>query len=761
VVVGGAPAEALGPSLLLRALAAAMVGRMTSLPKAMVGGVAVGVIEAVFFANVANPGAVDLALFLGVLALVLRSKALFQDETGSWSLTPKVRAIPEALRTNWLAAHLNFVAGLGGLAIAIAAPVLLSTSSQTFQLTRVLVFALIGLSVTVLTGWTGQLSLGQFAFVGLGAVVANSMVGRGISFPVALVYAGVAGGLAALIVGFPALRVRGPLLAVTSLAFAVVAQTWLLGRSVFQGPHGIALLELPRTKIFGIFDLHVERTYYFLCLVILTLAILGVGRLRATGAGRAVIAVRENEPAAASFSVSPALTKLGAFAFSGVLAGVGGGLLAGAMVQFQVNPGGGQAPFSPQHSLQIVAMVVIGGLGSVGGAVLGAVYLIGLPALFGSSNAVSLAVSGIGLLTLLLYLPGGLMQVPYRARDAILGMLARRSGSSVELARSRAMPLNRTRVERQHSPDVPALVADAITVSFGGRRALDSVHVTAWPREVVGLIGSNGAGKSTLMNVIGGYIQPSAGKVSVRGEDISGLLPHQRARLGFGRVFQDARLFGDLTVRETVKVALEAHERSEFVPSLLALGPSLRAERAKSAAADACIDYLGLGHYADAFISDLSTGTRRIVELCCLLAQEADVLLLDEPTAGVAQRETEAFGPLIKRIQRELSATVLIIEHDIPLVMSMSDRVYCLAAGQCIAEGSPHDVRSDPAVVAAYLGTDERAIQRSGAVTRRGRVDRTARPRGGTESAFSGNGKSRTPAVATYGSNTHGKEPAR
>jgi ABC-type branched-subunit amino acid transport system ATPase component len=196
---------------------------------------------------------------------------------------------------------------------------------------------------------------------------------------------------------------------------------------------------------------------------------------------------------------------------------------------------------------------------------------------------------------------------------------------------------------------------------------------------------------------------------------VTTLAPHQRAGLGMGRVFQDARLFGDLTLRDTVKVALEAHDRSELIPSLLALPPSLRSERAKSDEASAYIDFLGLGRYADTFLSDLSTGTRRIVELCCLLAQGSRLLLLDEPTAGVAQRETEAFGPLIRRIRAELGATIVIIEHDIPLIMSISDRVYCLAAGAEIAEGLPEVVRNDPMVIAAYLGTDERAIARSGA----------------------------------------------
>jgi ABC-type branched-subunit amino acid transport system ATPase component len=174
-------------------------------------------------------------------------------------------------------------------------------------------------------------------------------------------------------------------------------------------------------------------------------------------------------------------------------------------------------------------------------------------------------------------------------------------------------------------------------------------------------------------------------------------------------------LFPELTVRETVQVALESRGRTGLVSSALLVPRANRAERAQRAVADELIDFLGLGRYGDTFVADLSTGTRRIVELAGLLALDARVLCLDEPTAGLAQRETEAFGPLIVEIRRELGASILVIEHDMPLIMSISDRVYCLEAGRVIASGTPSEVRDDPRVVASYLGTDERAIARSGA----------------------------------------------
>jgi ABC-type branched-subunit amino acid transport system ATPase component len=373
------------------------------------------------------------------------------------------------------------------------------------------------------------------------------------------------------------------------------------------------------------------------------------------------------------------------------------------------------ATFGPEKSLQIVSMTIIGGLGTVGGPILGALYVVGIPALFDDNATVGLATSGIGLLVLLLYLPGGLMQIVYRARDAILDAALARSPEAAPVAPARTRVLPAPRSAAPLVDTACALHARGVTVRFDGRLALDDVSITASVGEVVGLIGSNGAGKSTLLNVVSGFVQPARGTIEIGGVDVTALPAHRRARHGVGRVFQDARLFGDLTVTETVKVALEAEERSELVPSLLTLPPARRAEARKAAEADGYIDFLGLGPFADRTLTELSTGTRRIVELCCLLAQGAGLLLLDEPTAGVAQRETEAFGPLIRRIQAELGATIVIIEHDIPLVMSISDRVYCLSAGRVVAEGDPQQVRNDPSVVAAYLGTDDRAILRSDA----------------------------------------------
>ena len=718
-VLAGVPQPALGPGLLLRALAAALIGRLVSLPWALAGGVAIGIVEALLFVNSSNPGAADAVLFALVLGLLLVRGASTKDfRVDGFVPTPRTAPVPLVLRGHRLVRRLSVAGVAVPVVAAILLPLVFRGPDDIFLFSRVLIFALAAVSVTVLIGWAGQLSLGHFAFVGLGAMVTGALVGRGLSFPAALGYAMVAGGAAGLLVGAPALRLRGLFLAVTTLAFAIAASNWLFQLPILKGKS--TSLTVPRSTVLGV-DLTPQRSYYWFCLALLVVVGAAVSHWRRTGIGRGLIAVRENEDRASSLTLSPALMKLAAFAFSAAIAGLAGGLLAGLRVSYAGNS------FGPELSLQLVSMVIIGGLGTVSGAILGAVYVIGLPTLFGDSAEIALLTSGAGLLVLLLYLPGGLISVVFRLRDALLETWAARvvradalpaAGSRAgEVAPRPARPALDPRTSLVLPHGVDALVVQGLRVHLGGRVILPGVDLRIGHGETVGIIGANGAGKSTLMSALSGHLPVDAGRIQVYGTDVAPLPAHRRARLGVGRIFQDARLFGDLTVFESVQVALESRERSEFVPSLLGLPPSRRAERRKTSEASDLIAFLGLGRYAEHRIATLSTGSRRIVELACLVAQDARLLLLDEPTSGVAQREAEAFAPLIAEIRRELDATVVIIEHDIPLVTSMSDRLYCLAVGEVIAEGDPDAVRHDPAVIAAYLGTDERAIQRSGTAT--------------------------------------------
>lgn len=705
---------ALGPSLLLRALAAALIGRMTSMPVALVAGIVIGVVEALLFFNYpAQTGLIDAVLFVVVLlaVLVMARTSKGEDRTGSWSFAPPTRPVPDRLRDLWVVRNANRIAAGLALAFALLLPVFFDTASRHFLYSRMLLFAIVALSLTVLTGWSGQLSLGQFAFVGLGAMTTTALVSNGVPFELAVPIATVVTVIAALVVGAPALRVRGLFLAVTTLAFAVMTTQWLLRLDVMNGGNAVVTMRRPRWG--DSFSLVPQRTYYYLCLAVLVVMIILALRIRRSGLGRSMLAVRDNPESAAAFTISPTRIKLTAFGVAGGMAGLSGALLAGLLQTF------GTDAFPAQESLQVVAVAVIGGLSSVAGAVIGAVWVIGLPAFFDNAEEARLLTSGAGLLILLLYFPGGFVELIYRARDACYEMLARRlPDRPVRKDVEAPVPVT-VRADRQAPLDLPddvALRAQEVRVRFGGRNAVDGVSLAVGAGEVVGLIGTNGAGKSTFMNAVGGFVR-AAGTIELLGHDVSGLSPAQRARRGLGRTFQSPELFPDLSVRETVQVALEARHRATLPATLLALPKARRAERAKRAQAEELIAFFGLGRYGDSMVSELSTGTRRIVELACLVALESRVLCLDEPTAGVAQRETEAFAPLILRIRKELDASLLVIEHDMPFIMGISDRVCCLEAGRIIAEGSPTEVRHDPLVIASYLGTDERAIARSGPAT--------------------------------------------
>lgn len=262
--------------------------------------------------------------------------------------------------------------------------------------------------------------------------------------------------------------------------------------------------------------------------------------------------------------------------------------------------------------------------------------------------------------------------------------------------------------------DVDPLVVSDLSVSFGGLQALDEVSIRVGDQETVGLIGSNGAGKTTLVDCVSGFVTASHGRIEAFGESLLGRPPSERVHAGIARSFQSARLFPQLTVEETLLVAVERHITTSLLPSLLQLPAARREERARRAWVDEIIHSTGLGEYRENLVGELSTGTRRVCDLAVILTAAPRLLILDEPTAGLAQREVEVFAPMIKQVRRELSCAILVIEHDMPVIMELSDRVYALESGRVIAQGDPDSVRRDPAVVASYLGTDETAIARSG-----------------------------------------------
>jgi ABC-type branched-subunit amino acid transport system ATPase component/ABC-type branched-subunit amino acid transport system permease subunit len=980
-----------GPVVLLAPLAAAVVARMESLPVAVAAALGIGVFQQVLFWNYPRSSTVDVGLFLIILiALLLQRRRVSRVDDaglGGYVAVREVRPIPAVLRNlpevRWGRTGLLAVVSV----VAIGVPFLLP-NGRVILLTYIALYAIIAVSLVALTGWAGQISLGQFAFVGVGAAVSASLlVHAGADFLLAVLAATVVGAVAAVLVGIPALRIQGLFLAVATLAFAVPVSTFLLNSRYFPT---LNPQQFERPIMLERFNLDDPLTFYFVCVGGLLVAIALARNFRRSRAGRAVLAVRDNERGASAYAINPVRAKLTAFAFSGALGGFAGAFYA---VGLRGIPFSG---FDPLLSVEVFTAVVVGGLGSIPGALLGAAYVEG--AQYFLTGAGRLLATGAGLLVLLMFVPGGLGEVMYALRDRLLRAIATRRGISVpslaehpvfedesaaegaaeigkaveigtaapppeitvqvptgplivscedidasygqiqvlfgvhlqvqegemlallgtngagkstvlrvvagllppqkgrvifegeditdldpvervkrglvtvpggrgvfgsltvaenlrlagwlakgdtefiDQARARIFELfpalerrlgtkasNLSGGEQQmltlaqallcrprlllidelslglapttvgtlidvvrqinaegtsvvvveqsvnvatgiatraefmekgqvrfsgptaelvERPDLlrsvflsqakatvparaaagngegqrgaetngaPRLEVSGISRRFAGVVAVESVDLRVGEGQIVGIIGSNGAGKTTLFDLCSGFLAADSGHVLLDGRDVTDLGAAGRAERGVGRSFQDARLFPSMTVTETIATALERHvEVREPTACAFRVGAVAESESSVAERVEELLETMGLQRYRDAFVSELSTGTRRIVELACAIAHEPRVLLLDEPSSGIAQRETEALAELLFQLRDTTGASLAVIEHDIPLVTSIADELVCLHLGRVIASGSAAHVLDDPEVVSSYLGTSELAIERSG-----------------------------------------------
>ncbi len=428
--------QPLSPDLLLFALTAALIGAMVNLTVSFVAGIAVGVVYEILTWNISSTASVQCIMFALLLAvLLIRVAALRKEarseERSTWLMgSASMRRATSALRTR---------VGTTGvvLTVVVAAllPFVLSTGNS-YLLSQICIYGVIALSLTVLTGWGGQVSLGQFGLVAVGAVMAAHL-GTSVPLIVLMPFAGAVTAVVAVLVGLPALRVRGLYLAVSTLAFALWMQVsvlatpcWtvpLVGKQVCTGLPSPASTLISRPTLFGI-SLGSERSFAWFSLGVLVLSVLMVRVWRDRGIARRLVSVRDNEIGAAAMGIPVVRTKLLAFALSGFMAGYAGVCLAFASERFSTDT------FDPSYSILIISMVVIGGLGSVPGAVLGAIYLVGLPAIFGTTSTIQFLTSGLGLIVFILYLPGGLAEVMHRlgdlVTDAVSWLLERPGGAA-------------------------------------------------------------------------------------------------------------------------------------------------------------------------------------------------------------------------------------------------------------------------------------------------------------------------------------------
>lgn len=420
-IVGLPIGSVLGPEILLRALAAGVIGRMERMSTMLVASLAIGIVEQAVVWHTGKGVLVAPVLFaviLGALLVQRRQKDESAEEQSSWQATSAVRPIPRELAR--LPEVRNTVWGLrwAGVGALLLLPLALS-GSQVNLVAAILIYAMVGTSLVVLTGWAGQVSLGQMAFVGAGAAVAGAITSRvGWDLWVSILLAGLAGALVALLIGLPALRIRGLYLAVTTLAFALTASHYLLNRSYFSS--WLPTDRVPRPLLFGRISVESEVRYYYLTVVVFLGVLAAVKRVRGSRTGRVLISTRDNERASESFGINLTRAKLTAFGLSGFLAAVAGALFVHHQQALD------QGVYFPAESLVVFSMVVIGGLGSIPGAVVGAFYVRGVTWFL--PPAFRFFTNGFGLVIVLLLLPGGLGSLVYQLRDILLRRVAARRG---------------------------------------------------------------------------------------------------------------------------------------------------------------------------------------------------------------------------------------------------------------------------------------------------------------------------------------------
>ncbi|GAB05940.1 ATP-binding cassette domain-containing protein [Gordonia amarae] len=671
--VGGiviAPIVALSPvgytMFIVPALAAALVGNFSSIGVTVGAGIAIGMLQSEatnlqtsisWFPDVGVAEAIPLVLIIGFL--LLRGQPLpgrGAVTRGDLGRCPRPRNVwrPVAIGVPVVALALAVTSGQLGNAVVTS-----------------IILAIVALSQVVISGYAGQASLAQLTLAGVGAFsLSRITTDLGVPFPFAPVLAALAALAVGVVVGLPALRVRGlPLMAVT-LALAVFLEAFWFRNPSFNG--GLNGSPVAEPSIFGI-DLGIGAGEHYprfgfgiVSLVFLTIVLLGVAWLPNSRLGTSMLAVRANERSAAASGINVGVVKLTAFGISAFIAGLGGSLIGyqqhmASESSYGVFAGVGLFAICYIAGVTSISSGLLAGLMASGGLLF---YLMDRYLHFGEWY---LLVSGVLLVVTVMANPDGLARYIHERHSAP------RSPADI----SGDEPVQAfAPVRGGRAIGEVILEVDRVGVRYGAVTAVDDAGFDVREGEIVGLIGPNGAGKTTLMDAISGFT-PATGDIRLDGIGIGGLPPHRRARAGLGRTFQDIELYDELTVAENVMV-----------------GGSDTGVLAR----------LGIADLAQVPASDLSQGQRQLVSVARILAGAPRLALLDEPAAGLDSSESRWLGERL-RAARDSGVTMLLVDHDMDLVLSICDRIIVLDLGKVIATGTPDDIRNNPAVVGAYLGT--------------------------------------------------------
>jgi branched-chain amino acid transport system ATP-binding protein len=558
-----------------------------------------------------------------------------------------------------------------GLAVAI-----LGEGYTPFVLALVALATIVGVGLNILVGLAGQISIGHIGFYAIGAYAVAVLTLKGINFWLALAAAGVLAAAVGALLALPAIRVSGPYLAMMTIAFAFIVQhTAIEWRDVTGGQNG--LMNIPQPALSA--ALAGERSLAVIASLFAALALLFYHRLALSAWGMAMLAVRDAEIAARAIGFQPVGIKTIAFALSAALTGVAGGLFA-ALFAF-VAPD--SFPFS--QSILFLLAVIVGGAGWTLAPVVGALAIVVLPELIASLAEYRLLAFGALLLIVLWLAPEG-----------VLGLLSRtfsRTDRTSARAGSFSLPAFLSlRDARQ------ALAVNDLSIAFGGVRAATGVALTAEPGRITALIGPNGAGKTTVLNMIGGFYQPDAGSIRLGETELAGASATRVARAGIARTYQTTQLFGSLSVLDNVLAGLRRGRLGS--PFVAAAGSSERRD------AEGLLAFVGYQGPLGVAARDLPHVDRRLVEIARALATRPSVLLLDEPAAGLMRADKVQLVGVLRRLA-EAGLAVILVEHDMALVMGLSDHVVVLDAGRPIAAGTPESVRQERKVRDAYLGAGE------------------------------------------------------
>lgn len=570
-------------------------------------------------------------------------------------------------------------------ALLVAVPLTAHNEYELRLFMLFLIYAVIALGLNVLVGLAGLISLGQAGLFALGAYSGAILATRlGFGLVTASIAAIAITSVFGVLLAYPTVRVRGVYLAVITIAFGLIVENAAIEwQGLTGGPMGIT--NIPKPHLFG---MRLSGfAYYAVLAVVLFATAAATHNLKNSRYGRAMLAVAQSETAARSLGINATAVRTIAFAISAAMAG-----LAGALYSF-LNSYISPDVFTFSDSIRFLLMVIFGGAGTTTGPLVGALLLTYLPEYLQQLQYWQAFAYGFLLAAVMFVLPlgvfGTLIELARRLRPHARGIV---SAPAMELAEALRSRLAGSELDVQ-----------ALTVRFGGLTALDEVSMQVRPGEIHALIGPNGAGKSTLVNTISGFYRPADGRFTLEGTDLTRAAPHQIARHGLARTFQNTELFGELTVLENVMVGYHQRLRYGLLDAAIRTPRFRRGEQACREVAASLLGFVGLADYAYEKARFLPFGLQRRLEVARSLASGPRLLLLDEPAAGLTSREIEDLDGMIRRIA-SLGVSVLLIEHHVDLIMAVADRVTVLDYGEVIASDMPDRIQEDARVIEAYFG---------------------------------------------------------